>query len=143
MSSKKILITGANGQLGSALNLILGQYPSLYELINKGHQGLDITDKDRVEEYIAKTLPHFVINCAAYTAVDKAESEIDIATAINVEGVRNLARADNLHKLPIIHISTDFVFDGKKNRFEPKIDIFMGHIYVYIYDKLVWFIYCS
>lgn len=97
------LVTGANGQLGSELKLLL-QDKAVYV----DRQELDITDKQAVEAFISAHRFEAVINCAAYTAVDKAESDEAAAEQINVVGPKNLAEAG----VPLIHISTDYVFDG-------------------------------
>jgi len=115
MSLKKILITGANGQLGSALNILFSHQADRFGIINAGHKDLDITDFLKVQEYLRKTIPDYLINCAAYTAVDKAESEQNRAFDINEDGARNLAKASAALNIPIIHISTDFVFDGSSS----------------------------
>jgi dTDP-4-dehydrorhamnose reductase len=106
----KVLITGASGQVGRAL---LSSAPSLVELRSLTRTQLDISDAAAVRAAVAAFQPALVINAAAYTAVDKAESEPELATAINAQGPRNLAQA--VHALPgsrLLHISTDYVFDG-------------------------------
>jgi len=108
-----VLVTGGNGQLGQALHFIAGNYPEIaFHFI--GSADLDITRKSQTENIFQSINPDFCVNAAAYTAVDKAETESEIANAINVSGVRNLAEVCKKHKTILIHISTDFVFDGNK-----------------------------
>jgi len=109
-----VLVTGANGQLGQALQFIATKHPALrFHFL--GSKDLDITAKDQVTEAFANTQPDYCINAAAYTAVDKAESEPESARAINVDGVFNLAQAAQTSGTIMIHVSTDFVFDGSKS----------------------------
>lgn len=107
----KILITGAYGMLGSDLREILKNH----ELIATGFKELDIANEEKVIEFICKNSPEIVINAAAYTAVDDCETNYDDAYAVNAIGPRNLAIACNKIDIPLIHISTDYVFDGSKN----------------------------
>jgi dTDP-4-dehydrorhamnose reductase len=109
----KVLITGASGQLGQAFQFIEGDYKDVFFTFTDSHNG-DITDKKATENLLNAIKPDFCINAAAYTAVDKAEAEQDTARLINVEGPDNLAAACKKHGATLIHISTDFVFDGSK-----------------------------
>ncbi len=109
----KILVTGSKGQLGHEL-LIQGNNFG-YEILPADLPDLDITDKTRVKHELENFKPSFVVNAAAYTNVDKAETEQNLAFAVNRDGPANLAEICALFKVPLIHISTDFVFDGKKS----------------------------
>jgi len=106
----KILITGANGQLGITLQDVLKDH----QLILTDREELDITNANAVNSFVGEKKPDVIINAAAYTAVDKAEEEIDTATKINVDGAKNLAIAAKKINALFLHISTDFVFDGEK-----------------------------
>lgn len=106
-----ILVTGASGQLGSEIKELSTRF-SGYEFIFTDAGELDITDATAAEAFIAETRPSWVINCAAYTAVDRAEDEESLATLINGKGVENLARALRGTDCRLIHISTDYLFDG-------------------------------
>lgn len=104
------MLFGAGGQLAE---LIKSTVPSGIKLLSYNSRELDITDKDRLNSLIKKIEPAVIINAAAYTQVDKAESEIEQAFAVNATGPANIARAVS-KKTKIIHISTDFVFSGNK-----------------------------
>ena len=106
-----ILVTGGNGQLGSELKELAPKYADCTFFFTERSQ-LDITDHLAVDTFINKNKIHTIINCAAYTAVDKAETEPELANAINHLAVGNLARIAKDKKLKLIHISTDYVFDG-------------------------------
>ncbi len=110
----KILVTGAKGQLGNELREISISLKSK-ELIFTDIEELDITDYKKVENFITSDNVDVIINCAAYTAVDKAESESELAYKINSDAVYNLSKAINKNNGVLIHISTDFVFDGMKS----------------------------
>ena len=110
----KILVTGAHGQLGNELKVLSNDAPHLWSWVDLPE--LDITDAEAVQEKLEAGGYDFVINCAAYTAVDKAESEPALARAVNREGVTNLAAAAARTGACVIHISTDFVFDGKADQ---------------------------
>ncbi|WP_395060453.1 dTDP-4-dehydrorhamnose reductase [Flavobacterium sp.] len=110
-----ILVTGASGQLGQAIQFIASNYPD-FEFIFASSQDLDITNQERVNHYFDTSKIDFCINAAAYTAVDKAESEIEKAEAINIVGPKNLAIACKKNNAKLIHISTDFVFEGSSNK---------------------------
>ena len=109
----KILITGSNGMLGYDLKEVLRKN---HELILTTSKTLDITDKKHTIEFILDKKPDIVINAAAYTDVDGCEENQDIAYAVNGEGVRNLALACNEIDCPLVHISTDYIFNGKKDK---------------------------
>lgn len=107
----KILIAGKNGQVGSCLvELLEGQTDLTFLAL--GREDLDITDPIQVNKIVSEFQPDIIINAAAYTAVDKAEQESELAYAINRDGPLNLARAANKINAAIIHISTDYVFNG-------------------------------
>ena len=106
-----VLVTGANGQLGQAIQSIVGNYPSV-DFVFCSSVELNITDKSNCEAVFEKYKPQFCINAAAYTAVDKAESEPEKAFVINVTGAQNLAEVCKTHDTILLHVSTDFVFDG-------------------------------
>ena len=108
---KKIIVTGCNGQLGRAVNQ---QYAGSteYELVNTDVAELDITRVDKVLELAREVKPYAIINCAAYTNVDKCEVEQDLAYKINAIGARNLAIAAADTGAKLMHISTDYVFPG-------------------------------
>ncbi|TGD58657.1 dTDP-4-dehydrorhamnose reductase [Flavobacterium humi] len=106
-----ILVTGASGQLGQALRHIAPNYDGL-QFVFASSEDLDITNQDKVAHFFENQKIDFCINTAAYTAVDKAETEIEKAQAVNVSGPKNLAVACRKHDVTLIHISTDFVFDG-------------------------------
>ncbi len=106
-----ILVTGSNGQLGNELRLLAPAYPG-YRFIFTDVAELDITSEPDVEMLVKAENPDFIINCAAYTAVDKAEQEPNLAFLINATAVGNLARVAVRHNAMLIHISTDYVFDG-------------------------------
>lgn len=106
----KILITGAYGMLGSDLRELLKEH----ELIAAGSNDLDITNEESCMDFILNKRPEIVINAAAYTAVDDCESNFDDAYAVNAIGPRNLAIACNTMDIPLVHVSTDYVFDGTK-----------------------------
>jgi dTDP-4-dehydrorhamnose reductase len=106
-----ILVTGANGQLGLTFKSIQNKYPD-FNFFFAAKSNLDITNLVAVEQFIIKNSIHVLINCAAYTQVDKAEDEVDLANEINFIAVENLAKLSKKHAVTLIHISTDYVFDG-------------------------------
>lgn len=108
----KVLVTGANGQLGRAL---LADGPDHVELLAAERCLLDISDYDAVCRYFESHRPDGVINAAAYTAVDKAETDRELAEAVNARGAGNLARAAASAGVHLVHVSTDFVFDGSSS----------------------------
>lgn len=112
---KQILITGAKGQLGQSLQSIAAQYTE-YNFIYTDKEELDITNADAVNEFFAQQPIDAVINCAAYTAVDKAEQDDEMAFLLNFQAPLNLAEAAAKHQSAFIHISTDYVFNGKHFR---------------------------
>jgi dTDP-4-dehydrorhamnose reductase len=107
----KVFVTGNEGQLGRTLTETV---PATADLAGGNLPKLDIIDLPALEAQFAAEQPEFVVNAAAYTAVDKAESEPAIARRINVDGARNVAQAAREAGARVIHISTDFVFDGSK-----------------------------
>lgn len=107
----KILVTGANGQLGNELrNVLEEKIPGTAKYIDI--QDLDLTDAQAVKDFMEKGEFTHVVNCAAYTAVDRAEEESALCAAVNIDAVSNLARHAEELGYRIIHISTDYVFDG-------------------------------
>jgi len=108
----KILITGANGMLAKSVK---NKFANENELICTDVEELDITDEEAVIKYIEEIKPEYIINCAAYTAVDKAEEAEEIAKKINANGPCNLAKAAKLVDATLVHISTDYVFSGDLN----------------------------
>lgn len=110
-----ILVTGASGQLGQSIQFIASNYSDC-QFIFASSTDLDITNQERVNHFFDTNTIDFCINTAAYTAVDKAESEIEKAEAINVVGPRNLAIACQKSQVKLLHISTDFVFDGASSK---------------------------
>ena len=107
----KILIAGKNGQVGRCLvDLLEAQTELTFLALDR--EELDITDPIQVDKIVSEFQPNIIINAAAYTAVDKAEQECDLAKAINRDGPHNLAHAANKINAAIIHISTDYVFNG-------------------------------
>ena len=108
-----VLVTGSSGQLGQSLQFIAPNYPQI-DFVFCDSKILDITNFENCEAIFSKFNPDFCINAAAYTAVDKAESEPEKAFAINVTGAKNLAEVSKKFDTVLLHISTDFVFDGNK-----------------------------
>ena len=127
-----VLVTGAGGQLGQSLQFlaksqfninIKNQKENDLEFIFCNSTELDITDSNNVQNIFDKYKPNFCINTAAYTAVDKAESEPEKSYLINLVGAKNLAAACNQYNATLLHISTDFVFDGSKKSPYTEIDL--------------------
>lgn len=112
-SLPKVLVTGSHGQLGSALQKIAPHQP--FELIGSTRDQLDITRFESVKNAVENFKPDYIIHAAAYTAVDKAETERTLAKEVNVLGTTHMARICHEKSIPLIHISTDYVFDGKKS----------------------------
>ncbi|WP_027376022.1 dTDP-4-dehydrorhamnose reductase [Kaistella palustris] len=112
---KKILVTGANGQLGNCFRKIAPDFENRYEFIFADSDLLDITDFEKVLDFFEDYKPHYCINASAYTAVDLAESEPEKAFSVNAGGAANLAQACAEQKATLIHISTDYVFEGDTN----------------------------
>jgi dTDP-4-dehydrorhamnose reductase len=110
-SGGRVLVTGSNGQLGMELRILAASYPQ-YNFIFLSHLDLPIENRETVFYFFRNYSPDYCINCAAYTAVDKAESEKNLAFDINTEGAVLLAAACSVYNTKLIHISTDYVFDG-------------------------------
>ncbi len=111
--TQKILITGANGQLGNEMKNLIGMVPECNFMFTDREQ-LDLADLEKITQLFEKYNFKYCINAAAYTAVDKAETEAEKAAEANVIGVQNLATVCNQFKTTLLHISTDFVFEGNK-----------------------------
>ena len=131
----KVLVTGGDGQLGKCLKGIQEKYNNI-EFFFANKSVLDITQEPLVENFFTQNNFDWCINCAAYTAVDKAENDIENSEKINSIGVKNLAEACSKNSIKIIHISTDFVFDGKQNRAYRE-DINVNPLGVYGHTKLL------
>ena len=109
----KALVTGGNGQLAQSLKGVVNHQDEL-DVDFQDLPDLDITNKQQLESYFLNNELDYCINCAAYTAVDLAEEQSDLAYAVNAEGPKYLAEVCQKHQVTLIHISTDFVFDGQK-----------------------------
>jgi len=108
----RVLLTGANGQVGREVKSCI--VPKGFDLLALDRKALDITDPTLIESQVSQSGVGLVVNCAAYTSVDKAESEAELAFAVNRDGPAYLASACAETGVPLVHISTDFVFDGQK-----------------------------
>lgn len=125
----RILITGANGQLGNALRLELAGDPNI-DAVYTDVEDLDITNAEAVENFLRDNAIEMMVNCAAYTAVDRAESDELRAAAINTEAVGIIGQAAGRLGIRVIHISTDYVFSGESYRpYEEKDEPFPQSIY--------------
>ena len=111
---KKVLVIGKNGMLGSELYEILNNNAS-YIIKGTTLEDLDICNQSQVIEIISDFEPNYIINCAAYTNVDKAEEDFETAKLINSSGTENIAKVCGRLDIPLVYISTDYVFDGTKN----------------------------
>ncbi|HET9571138.1 MAG TPA: dTDP-4-dehydrorhamnose reductase [Bacteroidales bacterium] len=108
---KRILITGANGQLGNEMRLLANEYEEFtFDFTDIAE--LDLCNAEAVMEYCESTRPSYIVNCAAYTAVDRAEDEIELCRKVNRDAVENLAKAATAVGAKMLHVSTDYVFDG-------------------------------
>lgn len=108
-----VLVVGGLGQLGQSIQFIATKYPEItFKYVDVDE--MDITDEVQVQRKFQEIKPQYCINAAAYTAVDKAETDIEKAHAINVTGVENIAKACKQNNTVLLHISTDFVFDGNQ-----------------------------
>jgi len=112
---KNILVTGSNGQLGNELRILATLLPKENFLFHD-IETLDITNFEALDKFFKINEPSVIVNCAAYTAVDKAESEVEKAFLINDIAVENIAKIASKFSCKIIHISTDYVFDGSGNK---------------------------
>ncbi|WP_312298699.1 dTDP-4-dehydrorhamnose reductase [Chryseobacterium sp.] len=112
---KKIAVIGSNGQLGNCIRKIAPDFELDYEFIFTDSSILDVTDEGQVNDFFYNNKPDYCINASAYTAVDLAETEKDKAFAVNADGVAFLAQACADFKTVLIHVSTDYVFDGDTN----------------------------
>ncbi|MFP4555617.1 MAG: dTDP-4-dehydrorhamnose reductase [Bacteroidales bacterium] len=111
-NNTKILITGAKGQLGTELMYLAERYKQLtFNFLDI--DDLDITNESQVDAYVNNYKPDYIINCAAYTAVDRAEEDIENAYRVNAEAPKILAAASSTYDAKLIHVSTDYVFNGK------------------------------
>lgn len=111
---KKILVTGANGQLGKTIEALYSQNDIELDFVFVSKNELDITDESNLKYYFENNSFNYCINCAAYTNVEQAEKTPEIAYKINANGVKNLAEICKQYNVALIHISTDYVFDGEK-----------------------------
>lgn len=111
---KHILVTGANGQLAKTIEELYASNNLNLHFVFVTKEQLDITNKASLQTFFSKHTIDYCINCAAYTNVEQAEKTPDIAFKVNAEGVKNLAEVCKHHKTVLIHISTDYVFDGEK-----------------------------
>ncbi|MCA2505646.1 MAG: dTDP-4-dehydrorhamnose reductase [Microcystis sp. M54BS1] len=109
---KKVLLIGAKGQVGQELQVTL---PQLGEVISIGREELDLTNSEKISQLIREIHPDYLVNAAAYTAVDKAEIEPDLAYSINATAPKIMAESAEKIQAKFLHISTDYVFDGRKN----------------------------
>lgn len=107
----RVLVTGCHGQVGSEVVALADE---TFDVHPYGHRDLDITNADAIDRRFDETAPDLVINCAAYTAVDRAEDEPAVAHQVNADAVELLGRACAHRGIPMIHLSTDYVFDGRK-----------------------------
>jgi dTDP-4-dehydrorhamnose reductase len=118
----RILVTGKNGQLGRSIDKIVNtniganNNQSSDEFIFVGREELDLSKQDGIDSYFINNTFDIIVNCAAYTAVDKAEEEYELANQINYLAVKQLAEIANKQKAKLIHISTDYVFDGESDK---------------------------
>ena len=112
---KNILVTGAYGQLGNEVRILSANYPE-YNFMFTDVDSLDICDKDELIDFVTGNDIRYIINCAAYTAVDKAEDDTELCEKINATAVKNLGIAAAEAGAGIIHVSTDYVFDGTSCR---------------------------
>ncbi|PEP93446.1 dTDP-4-dehydrorhamnose reductase [Bacillus wiedmannii] len=130
----KVLVTGAKGQLGQDVLCLLENQP--WEVFGLGREELDITNEEKVREKVLSIKPDIIIHTAAYTQVDQAESDEEIAFKVNAEGTKYLAQAAEAVGAKFCYVSTDYVFDGTKN--EPyKVDDQTNPQTVYGRSKLV------
>lgn len=113
---KNILVTGSNGQLGSEIRRISANHENNFRFFFTDVAELDITDLQAIDSFIKENSINYIINCAAYTAVDKAEDDIDLCYKINRDAAANLGRAAVNNQVKVIHISTDYVYDGTANK---------------------------
>ncbi|MBL4743661.1 MAG: dTDP-4-dehydrorhamnose reductase [Cycloclasticus sp.] len=114
-NTQRILIIGSTGQLGQSIHAIEGNYPQ-YDMVFAKRKQLDLSDAQHITEYFKQNKFDVIINCAAYTAVDKAESEPDLADKINHLAVQQLAQIAVQQQAKLIHVSTDYVFNGQQHR---------------------------
>jgi len=112
---KQLLITGAQGQLGHTFQQIAANYPN-FDFTFVGRKALDLSQIEQIKAYFQDKDYDIIINCAAYTAVDKAETEVDLAEQINNTAVKQLAQIAKEKHITLIHISTDYVFNGENFR---------------------------
>ncbi len=110
----KLLITGGNGQLGQELQALANQFPD-FEFYSTARESLDISDDQQITQLFEKEQFDYCINCAAYTAVDRAEAEKELAEKINIKAVENLAAICARQEIPLIHFSSDYVYHGHQN----------------------------
>jgi|TARA_B110000879_G_scaffold203142_1_gene280374 dTDP-4-dehydrorhamnose reductase len=110
-----ILVTGCAGQLGQSIQYIAAGYPD-FDFIFANRQSLDLNDETSITKFFKNQTFDIIVNCAAYTAVDKAEAEPELANQINYLAVQKLSRIVKEHGSKLIHISTDYVFSGKQYR---------------------------
>jgi dTDP-4-dehydrorhamnose reductase len=116
MNKPLVLITGKDGQLGYELSQIQENYSQFFDFLIVGRNELNLENTQEISEIIAKKNPKYFINCAAYTAVDKAETEKELAMAINATAPKAIAKACAAIDCNLIHISTDYVFDGNQQQ---------------------------
>ena len=107
----RVLVTGSHGQVGSEVSSVADE---TFKVSPYGHRDLDITNAEAIERRFDEAMPDLVVNCAAYTAVDRAEDESDLAYAVNGKALALLGRVCADRGIGIIHLSTDYVFDGRK-----------------------------
>lgn len=112
LTPKNILITGANGQLGNEIRRNIANHENNFRFFFTDVAELDITNLEAVEYFIKENKISYIVNCAAYTAVDKAEDDIELCYKINKDAVINLGIAASNNKAKVIHVSTDYVYDG-------------------------------